>query len=72
MTAQSEVDLNQSLPTNYNPLALEKEIREFWVKYQIRDKLELLEKDAKGILGYVEGPPTLTVFRILGMLAAGS
>ncbi len=34
-------------------------MREFWAKNQIRQKLELLEKDAKGILGYVEGPPTL-------------
>ena len=34
-------------------------MREFWVKNQIREKLELVEKDAKGILGYVEGPPTL-------------
>ncbi len=59
VTAQSEADSNQSLPTNYAPLELEKEIREFWIKNQIRDKLELIEKDAKGILGYVEGPPTL-------------
>jgi isoleucyl-tRNA synthetase len=59
LTAQSEADSNQALPTNYNPLELEKEIREFWTKNQIRDKLELIEKDAKGILGYVEGPPTL-------------
>jgi isoleucyl-tRNA synthetase len=54
-----EADSNLSLPTNYAPLELEKEIREFWVKNQIREKLELLEKNAKGILGYVEGPPTL-------------
>ena len=54
-----EADSNQGLPTNYAPLALEKEIREFWIKNQIREKLELLEKNAKGILGYVEGPPTL-------------
>ena len=59
MTAQSEADSNQSLPTNYAPLELEKEIREFWIKNQIRNKLELIEKDSKGILGYVEGPPTL-------------
>ena len=60
MTAQpKEANLNQSLPTNYSPLELEKEIREFWIKSQIRDKLELIEKNAKGVLGYVEGPPTL-------------
>ncbi len=59
MTAAEETDSTLGLPTNYAPLQLEKEIREFWVKNQIRQKLELLEKDAKGILGYVEGPPTL-------------
>ena len=60
MTAQSkEAGSNQSLPTDYKPFELEKEIREFWIKNKIRDKLELIEKDARGILGYVEGPPTL-------------
>ena len=61
MTATTEdADSNLSLPTNYTPLELEKEIREFWIKNQIREKLELLEKTAaKGNLGYVEGPPTL-------------
>jgi isoleucyl-tRNA synthetase len=48
-----------SLPTDYRPLELEKEVREFWEKSQIRDQLEQREKDAKGVLGYVEGPPTL-------------
>jgi isoleucyl-tRNA synthetase len=59
VTATEEADSNQGLPTNYSPLELEREIREFWVKNQIRNKLELLEKNAKGYLGYVEGPPTL-------------
>jgi isoleucyl-tRNA synthetase len=57
-TEETETD-STGLPANYSPLALEKEIREFWVKNQIRQKLELIEKDAKGILGFVEGPPTL-------------
>ena len=34
-------------------------MREFWIKNDIRNKLELIEKNAKGFLGYVEGPPTL-------------
>ncbi len=34
-------------------------MREFWIKNNIRNKLEQLEKTAKGNLGYVEGPPTL-------------
>ncbi len=58
MTDTEETD-STGLPTNYAPLALEKEMREFWIKNQIREKLELLEKNAKGYLGYVEGPPTL-------------
>jgi isoleucyl-tRNA synthetase len=59
MASTDEEESNQALPTNYAPLQLEKEIKEFWVKNQIRQKLELMEKDAKGILGFVEGPPTL-------------
>jgi isoleucyl-tRNA synthetase len=59
VTAKSKDDSNLSLPTDYRPLELEKETRDFWEKNQIRDKLELREKDAKGVSGYVEGPPTL-------------
>ena len=59
MTSADKEESNQALPTNYAPLQLEKEIREFWIKNQIREKLELVEKDARGILGFVEGPPTL-------------
>jgi isoleucyl-tRNA synthetase len=59
LTAKSKADNNVSLATDYRPLELEKEIREFWEKNQIRDKLELREKDSKSLLGYVEGPPTL-------------
>jgi isoleucyl-tRNA synthetase len=54
-----KTESNLALPTNYSPLELEKEIREFWVKNQIRAKLELKGNNPKGILGYVEGPPTL-------------
>jgi isoleucyl-tRNA synthetase len=59
LTAQTEADPKQSLPTNYSPLELESEMRDFWIKNNIRNKMELLEKTAKGFLGYVEGPPTL-------------
>jgi len=48
-----------SLSTDYHPLELEKEVREFWEKSETRDQMELRKKDAKGVLGYVEGPPTL-------------
>jgi len=59
VTAKFKDDSSLSLATEYRPLELEKEVREFWEKNQIRDRLELREKDNKGILGYVEGPPTL-------------
>jgi len=42
VTAKSKADNSLSLATDYRPLELEKEIREFWEKNQIRDKLELL------------------------------
>jgi isoleucyl-tRNA synthetase len=59
--AESKPEANQTtLPTEYRPLELEKEVREFWLKNKIREKLEQLEnKPNKGFLGYVEGPPTL-------------
>lgn len=52
---------SKSLPPNYTPLEIEKEIREFWTQNQIREKLEQLQNspNIKGNLGYVEGPPTL-------------
>ena len=61
LIAQNPADQNQNLPQNYTPLELEKEIREFWAKRQIREKLEALQNspNIKGNLGYVEGPPTL-------------
>ena len=62
MTAQTEANQNQTaLPPNYTPLELEKEISEFWIKNQIRQKLEALKDSPaiKGNLGYIEGPPTL-------------
>lgn len=59
MTAKSEADYSLSLASDYRPLNLEKEIREFWEKNDVRDKLEQREKDSRGSLGYVEGPPTL-------------
>jgi len=59
VTAKPNADSNLSLTPDYRPIELEKEIREFWETNQIREKLELKEKNCKGILGYVEGPPTL-------------
>jgi isoleucyl-tRNA synthetase len=59
LTAEPEADNSLSLSSDYRPIDLEKEIREFWEKNQVRDKLEQQEKDSKALLGYVEGPPTL-------------
>jgi isoleucyl-tRNA synthetase len=57
---QSKTEDNQSLAADYRPIELEKQVREFWEKNQIREKLERLKaKPEKGVLGYVEGPPTL-------------
>jgi len=45
---------------DYRPLEIEKEIREFWEKNRIREKLmEYREKNNVGFSGWVEGPPTL-------------
>ncbi len=59
MTAKPNADSSLTLTPDYRPLELEKEIREFWTTNQIREKLELKINNCKGILGYVEGPPTL-------------
>ncbi len=60
MTAKFGPSSNLSLTLDYRPLELEKEIREFWEKNRIKEKLmEFREKNNKGISGWVEGPPTL-------------
>lgn len=59
MAVQFKDENRFGLSTNYKPLELEKEIRKFWERNQIRKKLELRKNDSKGFLGYVEGPPTL-------------
>ncbi|MBS7621285.1 isoleucine--tRNA ligase [Candidatus Bathyarchaeota archaeon] len=48
------------MSVDYRPLEIEKEIREFWEKNRIREKLmEYREKNNVGVSGWVEGPPTL-------------
>ena len=45
---------------DYRPLEIEREIREFWEKNHIREKLMAYrEKINVGFSGWVEGPPTL-------------
>ena len=72
MTAESKDDNSLGLVADYKPLKLEQEIREFWEKNKIRDKLELIEKEAKGVLGYVEGPPTLNGIPHIGHSRRGA
>ncbi len=48
------------LTLDYRPLEVEQQVREFWEKNQVQQKLERLrEEKNKGSLGFVEGPPTL-------------
>jgi len=55
-----EADFVKLLSMDYRPLEIEREIREFWEKNCIQEKLmELRMKNNIGVLGYVEGPPTL-------------
>jgi isoleucyl-tRNA synthetase len=55
-----ETDSRQWLTQDYRPLELEKKVREFWEKNQVAQKLmQQRERSNKGVLGYVEGPPTL-------------
>ncbi|MGB9960065.1 MAG: isoleucine--tRNA ligase [Candidatus Bathyarchaeales archaeon] len=60
MTAKFEANSEKLLSEDYRPLDIEKEIREFWEKNQIKGKLmEFRRKNNRGLAGYVEGPPTL-------------
>jgi isoleucyl-tRNA synthetase len=60
VTAKFKPNFDLGLSLDYRPLELEKEIREFWEKNQIQKKLmQLREKSNNGLLGFVEGPPTL-------------
>jgi len=60
VTDKFKADSNQNLTTDYRPLELEREIRDFWVRNHIQAKLaDSREKENVGLLGFVEGPPTL-------------
>jgi len=60
VTAKFETASEKGLTADYCPLELEQEIREFWEKNRVQQKVALSrEKNRKGVLGYVEGPPTL-------------
>jgi isoleucyl-tRNA synthetase len=60
VTAKFEANSEKWLTTDYRPLELEKQIRQFWNENRIKEKLmELREKNNVGSVGWVEGPPTL-------------
>jgi len=60
VTAKFNVNSEKCLTTDYRPLELEEEIRDFWNKNQTQRKLAIFrEKSNNGVVGWVEGPPTL-------------
>ncbi|MCX8176984.1 MAG: isoleucine--tRNA ligase [Candidatus Bathyarchaeota archaeon] len=60
MTAKFQADSNPNLSPEYRPLEIEREIRDFWEKNRVKEKLaELRMKNNVGLCGWVEGPPTL-------------
>jgi len=53
-------DSKRWLTLEYRPLEVEHQVREFWEKNQVKQKMEKLrEENNRGLLGFVEGPPTL-------------
>ena len=66
MAAKFE-DSRKWLIMNYQPKDIEREVRNFWEKNRIPQLLmKMREKDNVGVLGFVEGPPTLNGFPHIG------
>jgi isoleucyl-tRNA synthetase len=62
-----KADSRRWLTLDYGPLELEEKLRAFWEKNKVSQKLmQLREKKNKGVLGFVEGPPTLNGFPHVG------
>ena len=60
MTAKFKTNSQDGLKIDYRPLELEQEIREFWQRNQTQAKLTQTKEESNiGVLGFVEGPPTL-------------
>jgi len=60
VTAKFVANSAKQLTIDYRPLEIEKEIRKFWEKNRIKEKLmKFREKNNIGTSGWVEGPPTL-------------
>ncbi|MEM4704436.1 MAG: class I tRNA ligase family protein, partial [Candidatus Bathyarchaeia archaeon] len=60
MTAKFKTNSGLTLSSEYRPLEIEQKVRDFWQQNNTLKKLmEQRQKDNKGTLGFVEGPPTL-------------
>jgi len=67
VTVKFGADSKRWLTEGYSPLELEQKVREFWENNRIAEKLEQLRlKENQGVLGYVEGPPTLNGYPHVG------
>ena len=67
MAVKFKADSRRWLRLNYSPLELEQEVREFWKKNKISQKIVKRREESNiGILGFVEGPPTLNGFPHVG------
>jgi isoleucyl-tRNA synthetase len=67
VTAKFKADSKPLLTQKYSPLELENEVRSFWEKNQTLKKIETTRKKTNnGMLGYVEGPPTLNGIQHVG------
>ena len=67
MAAKFKTDSRRWLTSDYRPLKLEQEIQEFWGKNNALQKLtEYKQENNDGLLGYVEGPPTLNGVQHVG------
>jgi isoleucyl-tRNA synthetase len=67
VAAKFKTDSRRWLTLDYRPLELEQEVREFWEKNKVLQKLtEYRQKNNAGLLGYVEGPPTLNGVQHVG------
>lgn len=67
MTVKSEADSKNWLTQGYSPHELEQKVRDFWHENRIAEKLEQIRlKTNRGVLGYVEGPPTLNGYPHVG------
>lgn len=60
MAVKFKTDIKRGLTLSYHPLELEQKVRKFWETNRIPQKLMFSREEKNiGVLGYVEGPPTL-------------